>query len=235
MLRARKQAGFSLVELMISIVLSLIVVLGCIQLYLAVLKGSQEAYKSNRLTDELSTLMIVLEKDLRRAGFWQADMGTDSPWINPFTASGTTDIVRKADNTCIRYSYDLDLDSAVDPNEYRAVRLNSSGDVQVANEATNTDCDTGTWSTLTTPEVKVTKLEFLLQQSCLNVLTEAAVTCACTGDACVCPGTPEPACQIVRSVDVTIDGELAQDSTVKKSLQESVKIRNDKFLCGTSC
>ncbi len=236
MLRRKNQAGFSLVELMISLVLSAIVVLGCIQLYLAVLKGSQETYKSNRLTDELSTLMIVLEKDLRRAGFWQADMGLDSPWINPFTNAGTTDIARgkatgAADNSCIRYSYDLDIDGAVDPNEYRAVRLNTSGEVQVANEST--DCNSGTWSTLTTPEVKITKLEFLLQQSCLDVVTEASVTCNCSGDNCACPGTG--ACQIVRSVDITIDGELAQDDTVKESLQESVKIRNDKFMCRDSC
>lgn len=236
MLKMSRQAGFSLIELMISIVLSMVVVLGCIQVYVAVLKGSQETYSSNRLTDELSTLMIVLQKDLRRAGFWAADMGLDSPWANPFTVTGTTDIARgmatgAAANSCIRYSYDLDTDGAVDPNEYRSIRLNTSGEIQVANEST--DCDSGTWTNLTTPEITITKLEFLLQQSCLNVETEAVVTCACTGDACNCP--TGVACQIVRSIDLEIEGELSADDTVKKALRESVKIRNDKFMCGSSC
>ena len=50
MLNSRAQGGFTLVELMISVVISMIVVLGAINLYLAIVESGKDTYQRNRLT-----------------------------------------------------------------------------------------------------------------------------------------------------------------------------------------
>ncbi len=231
MLRSKHETGITLVELMITIVISAVVVLACIQLYLTVISTSKATHDRNRLNGELRTLMNLMTKDIRRAGFWNADMGTDDLWVNPFTAAATDirvgSVTGETANGCIQYSYDLNLNGAVDPNEYTSVRLKSEA-VQIANVQL-ADCDAGAssdWVTATTDELTISDLVFTLNETCLDVETEVEEACPCDSGG---------ACQTIRSIDILLGGQLTADSSVTETMRESVKVRNDKFECGTSC
>ena len=224
MLNRSTQSGFTLVELMISIVLSMIVVLGTVNLYLTIVKGGKDVYDRNRLTQELRTISATLAKDVRRAGYWEAVMGVDDIWLNPFTTGGNDIAVGartgEAANSCILYSYDMNLDGAVDdPADRFGFRLNT-GAVQMYTSGTFS-CDNGTWETITTPEVSITNLSFALSETCMDVATESAAACPCTTGS---------SCQHIRRVAVGLAGQLAADAAINEALSESIRIRNDKFV-----
>lgn len=230
MLNGLRQQGLSLVELMIGLLLSTIIVLGGINLYLSIVRSGADVYERNRLTDELRSMNAILVKDIRRAGFWEANPVADDVWSNPFTASGTDLVIGEksgeAASSCVMYSYDLDTNGAVsDPNDPSATqerfgfRLNNQKVEMFAGDSFS--CSGGTWETLSSPDVLISNLGFSLAQVCLDVATETVETCPCnTGDAC----------QHIRTVNVSITAQLAQDAAVTETLTEAIKVRNDKFV-----
>lgn len=231
MLANRRQAGFSLIELLISLVISMVVVLGTTNLYIAIVQNTKSVNERNRLTDEVRAVTGTLARDLRRAGYWEANMGVDDIWDNPFTASGTTDLslskfTGEADDSCVLYSYDLNTDGLVgDPNdpsdrsERYGFRLNDMA-IEVFRDG-NYACDDGTWEEVTTPEVSITQFAFALAEDCFDITTETAATCPCTSG---------NACQHIRRVDISLQAELTNNSNVTEFFSESVKVRNDKFV-----
>ena len=53
------------------------------------------------------------------------------------------------------------------------------------------------------------------------------------GEGCnTCPrdGTPDPACIVIRKVDIRLTGQLRDDNSVAQSIGEQVRVRNDLFL-----
>jgi prepilin peptidase dependent protein B len=214
--------------MMISVVLSMIVVLGSINLYISIIGSGKNINQRNRLTEELRAIAGTVTKDVRRAGYWAADPNTDDLWENPFT-TGSNDLtldelVGEAGNSCVLYSYDLNIDGdvddgSVDPNERFGFRLND-GAVQMFTTGT-LSCNDGTWETITTPDLTISALAFSLSQTCIDIGTEAVEACPCaSGDTC----------QHVRRVNVSLTGQLANDANVTESLVESIRLRNDKFV-----
>lgn len=63
---ARKQRGFSLIELMISMLIGMIVVAGAVSLIVAVDQSNSESIQSTRLTQELRALAGVIADDIKR-------------------------------------------------------------------------------------------------------------------------------------------------------------------------
>lgn len=88
---------------------------------------------------------------------------------------------------------------------------------------TSFDCDAGTWSALTGPEVQVTALTFALTQTQVEVdkadIADGDDTCAAAG-ACLC----------TRELAITLTANLAADSLIQRTLSETVLVRNDKFV-----
>jgi prepilin-type N-terminal cleavage/methylation domain-containing protein len=67
---ASQQRGFSLVELMIALTLGLVVMGGALSIVVSTLTTNTEALKITRLNQELRAVMMMLTRDLRRAGHW---------------------------------------------------------------------------------------------------------------------------------------------------------------------
>ncbi|WP_018234361.1 PilW family protein [Thioalkalivibrio thiocyanodenitrificans] len=65
-----RQAGFSLVELMVSLLLSLILVAGALQMYLGVKETHRAQDTLARIQENGRFVVETLSRDLRRAGFW---------------------------------------------------------------------------------------------------------------------------------------------------------------------
>jgi prepilin-type N-terminal cleavage/methylation domain-containing protein len=65
-----RQKGFSLVELMISLTLGLVVMGGALSIVTSILATNTSTLKMTRLDQELRAVMMMLTRDLRRAGSW---------------------------------------------------------------------------------------------------------------------------------------------------------------------
>ncbi|WP_374090486.1 PilW family protein [Methylomicrobium lacus] len=270
----KRQAGITLIELLIGMLVGLIVVAGGISIYIASVRGQAENIKLARLNQDMRAMMDMMERDIRRAGFVTADPATNfallqnNPFFDGATSGATTDVAIYNTGSCIVYAYNRDEDPnndgvldeappAVDANERLGFRLNgNTGELEIRNSGdSNDDCADGEWESVTEPEVEITGVTFTLTAKALNVTSmtdddhdgidepsdhdgiltgddnhnftcDAGEACnTCTRD-----GSPDPACLYVRYVTIKLDGQLRDDNTVKQTITEQVRIRNDKFL-----
>lgn len=254
----RNQFGLTLVELLIGLLVGSVVVGAGITIYTNSIKSGTDNVKLIRLNQDLRAMMDIMVRDIRRAGFVTSFPDTNSSdiQINPFldstTAGATTDIVvydyDGGNLNCIVYSYNRDNDSpvTVDNNERFGFRLDSNNELKMRTSGTtNEDCvnTAGAWETITEPEVAITGLTFTLNQSTLNVTSmmfdtdnngrkdgddNGNGTCD-SGEVCNTCITGQ-ACLYVRDVIITLTGQLRDDSTVSQTINEQVKVRNDKYL-----
>lgn len=68
---ANQQTGLSLLELMIALALGLVVLTGVTSVFVSTMVGNFDNLKMTRLNQELRTVMLMVTRDLRRAGYWR--------------------------------------------------------------------------------------------------------------------------------------------------------------------
>lgn len=91
--RAPRQSGFTLVELMISMVLGLFIVLALLTLLINVNRSNSEMTKANRVIENGRFSIQLLEHDVSHAGFWAGYL----PQFDDVTVSGMPTDVPRAD------------------------------------------------------------------------------------------------------------------------------------------
>jgi type IV pilus assembly protein PilW len=224
----KKQTGFTLIEIMIALVLGLIVLSATIGIYVTTVKGSTDTINSVRLNYDLESVMSLMVNDIRRAGYWGGAIdGADSS-TNPF-ATGTANI-QTPTTGCILYSYDANGDSTPNNGEYYGFKI-TNGAILIRSSDTaeaTTDCTGSGWSTLTVTEVNVTALTFTTNYRCLNVTTNLSYNTTCAAVAAADLASGAKAVES-RQIDIALSGRLVNDATVTKTLNGSVKSRNDRF------
>ena len=191
----KRQAGVTIVELLIGMALGVIVIGGGILMYLASVQNSGETLRNSRLNQEISSLLLVMSNDIRRAGYWDAITNTDYH-LNPFSQPGETTLVviddmannniqsATGNGSCITYAYDAtyqagNTSGTIDTTDLFGFRLN--GTVVQMRQAGVVDgtqcvggscdsCQNGTWANVTDPDlIEITSLNFDLANSlCLN-------------------------------------------------------------------
>lgn len=201
------QRGFTLIELMISIVIGLIILAAVLGMFITMIKSDSDNLKSIRLNQELRAAMSLITRDIRRAGANRnaaVDSSTTPP-TNPFSVAGGTRLTIMANqegilNSCMIYSYDANDGS----NELYGYRHDSTdGSIEV--RANGALCDDNGWSTVTDEQlVNITALTF----------TDTTVTQAGIN---------------IRQITVTLSGQLRKDNTVTRTFTETVKVRNDEI------
>jgi prepilin peptidase dependent protein B len=215
-----KQAGFTLVELMIALVINSLLMSGLIAIFVANLNHYNRVINTNRLNQQLESTLQIMANDIRRAGYWAnayTDIGTHQN-NNPFMASGI-DVTVNGSNNCILFAYDHDSNgtlpsiNASNDDERYGYRLNGQA-VQARPPGAAYDCNAtaSSWENVTdTNIVTITALTFTLTQK--NVTTG--------------PGTKGIT---MRSVDITMTGQLKSDATITNTLTQHIRLRNDKFI-----
>lgn len=251
----KRQGGLTLTELMIAVTLGMSVISSVLLGYLATYKSSMNTLAGSRLNQEMTTLMTVMVSELRRAGYTGDTATAGSPENNLFAQNGSTalmvfdnmssntQVASTGSGSCITFAYDLDEDGVVDANELVGYRLNS-GKVQMRTSGDTSNpgtCATAsnTWSDLTDPNfLTVSTLTFSLANSkCLNTREPnsadddsdgtddnaeeydcyAEVPTSGSGDITV----------ETREITITLTGALTNDSFVRMSLSQNVRVRND--------
>lgn len=66
----KKQTGFSLIELMIAITLGMIVITGVVYVASSGMRTNTETLRTTRLEQELRGVLLMLNRDLKRAGYY---------------------------------------------------------------------------------------------------------------------------------------------------------------------
>lgn len=213
-----RQSGFTLLELMIALAISVIVMAGVLALFINMINHSRGTIDAGRLDRELHSVLTAMGTDIRRAGYWGQAETSNS---NPFMVTGSTDLSINGANDCILVTYDHDDDgvlpaisAGVDDERYG---YRKTGDaIQFRPRGSTFDCTAtaANWSDLTDPNV-VTITAFNIVKNEDDIDLDGAG-----------PGTEK---MTVRSITITITGQLTNDASVTKTYTQTVRVYNDKY------
>lgn len=167
----------------------------------------------------------------------------EGSWMiaNPFASSeshGDTDLRISTDGSCIQFTYDRDNNSstmaervAVNGDERFGYRLHN-GIIQMQTGTSAFDCDdtaTGTWTDITTDNLTITTLQFTpAEWNCIN-LSDNASDCNPDSASYIVP-TNADILSWIRSIHIQIQGRLTNDSSVTRTLEEIVRLRNERLV-----
>ena len=220
---ARRQAGTTLMEAMISLALSLLVTTAMVTLMGNSMGSATRIIEMSQLTDELRNAMSMMSRDIRRANYntnsiycyANSDCGIDG------SASQYADITITGD--CLVFGLDRDWngDSADDgPVAFRRVTPGGVGVIEmwVGDDAPTCAAASGgdDWLPVTDPDfVDVTLFDVDDANSYSQTLT-------LKGGATLTQRT--------RDVVMQIEGRLILDNSITRRIEDRIKVRNDFFL-----
>ncbi len=206
----RKQAGLSLVELMVGMAVGMLVVAGAIMVVTTQLGDNRRLLLETQMQQDLRAAADIITRDLRRAGAWTdtARVGlwsaTAAPQSNPYSdVSPDTAAAGQVD-----YGY---YRNASYPTEY-GFRLNNTGVLQSL-------LGIG-WQDLTDAGVMEVTTFTVTPRNGPALQSPCARACAGGGTACWPTVT-------VRELDVVIEAKSRIDDAVRRSLRTTVRLRND--------
>jgi len=214
-----KQQGYSIVELLIGITMSLILFTALIAVFSTNLGYSSKSLKIDKLNSELQSALMLMSNEIRRAGYWanaSSDLAASSNH-NPFMSTTNGTDISVPNSSCILFTYDKNADgtlpaiSSASDDERYGFRLNSQV-LQTRPYGASFSCAAAAsaWENVTDSNVVlITNLSFTLNQTTVSSSGTTSL--------------------LIRSVDISITGQLANDSTITKTLTQHVRIRNDRF------
>lgn len=220
----RLAAGFTLVELMISIVIGLIVIGAVIAFTVSTVRAYGENISSTRLTQDLRTSVNVITRELRRAGF----DSTSVTRVLTSTTPSNFNAVNVSGN-CVTYQYDRGVGGwggTAAATELRGVRLNTAtGALQLNASGTAVACGgTGSdWVDISDPQVvEITKFTPQVYQSrfCTNLATNAPTPPATTPTYQIAQGS-------VRNLAICVQGRLRRDNSIVRQVGNVIRIRSE--------
>ncbi|WP_435235116.1 PilW family protein [Psychromonas sp. PT13] len=193
-------AGFSLVEMLISLLLGGVLLAMVVNLYVISVATGTKNLKYSRLRADIQSIMYMMETDIRRAGYGGRAFMVGSG------ANKTVDTINTDSQNCIVYYYNHDDSSSITSANRMGIRLKpSSHEIQFGTglDPLAANCyDSGYWKALSDKEfIKITELRFTE-----SVVSNANAT--------------------FRSVKIEINSELTSESTAKYSQSTKVQVRN---------
>jgi prepilin peptidase dependent protein B len=218
------QRGFTLVELMVGLVISLIILSFTLTAYLAIDKNNRTSINTMQLDYELRRSLSLMVDDIRRAGYWglaQSNLGSGVN-SNPFMAADTD--IQIPSSSCILMTYDFNSDGTLPTlntaggDKRFGYRL-SNGVLQTRIVPSATfNCASADWADMIdSKNIRISALSFSFSP---NPPVSVNVFGTGTGTATI----------TVRNVAISITGTLTSDPTVSRTLTETVRVRNDKFV-----
>lgn len=239
MLNAYRQAGVTLVEVMIASSIALFALSALFTVYGATAQHSSHQLRQADLHQQLHAVMQLLTRDLQRSGYWYFDprsqSPTDNPFIRPVNRLRVGSYHGEAVNSCILLAYDLDRDGHVGYGRCDGGECPAQGDddnveqfgyrlrdglVQSRYGGRTFSCDSGYWQALTDSTVEITRLEFTQHTSCIN-LGDPQQVCA--------PGSAQ---LVRRAIETRLTGRSRNGSSPALELSSWTRIHNDALWGG---
>ncbi|WP_395699201.1 PilW family protein [Aquabacterium sp.] len=226
--RHQSNAGLSIVELLVGIAVGMFVLAGATMVTTNQMVENRRLLLETQIQQDLRAAMDIIARDIRRSGYWgnsyTSIAPTTGPVINPYSPAGafstTPDIVSYTLN---RETVNPD-DNVVSSNEQNGFVFNSGAgtiDVQLG---------AGNYQALTDPSVvRITQFSATVNTTPLDLPVCASPPCAMTAPVsavtAACGGKSRA---LVRDVTITIVGEAVHDPSVRRSLESTVRVRNDQ-------
>lgn len=217
--RPRRQAGFTLMEGLVSLALGLVVTSAMVALMANSMGTATRIIQMSQLTDQLRNTMSMLTRDIRRANYSansaycyaNADCGADG------SALQFADIAFDGDS-CFVFGMDRDWDGDAtddDAGGFRRVTPGGVGVMEMWVGDNDPDCavDGADWVPITDPDfIDIT--DFVATD-------DDSFSTSVTGEA----GTTIT--QRSRQIRVQIEGELVRDGSITRRIEDVIKVRND--------
>ena len=214
-MRRDLQQGMSMVELLVGCAVALLVAATASAVVVAQLRESRLLQAGTRLDQDLRSVVGIVARDLRRAGYWNdaaAGVSNDGAAVpaNPYgpaTATATSDAVG------LSFSRDLAPSAGVDDSERFGFRLRG-GALQMQLGAAN-------WQTLTDTGVLVIT-SFTVTPRVDGISLADFCEQPCTAGSTSCPPR-----QLVRSFELSLTARSAVDAHMVRAVRTGVRVRND--------
>ena len=167
--------GFSLVELLITLLLGSMLIAMVISLYVSSVSLGAKNLKHSRLRADLQSIVLFIEMDIRRAGYGGSKF---------MVASGAGKTIDTASNHCIVYSY---KHSPIKNENKMGFRLSPNKDaVQFGTgvDPSATNCySSGYWQAISDNKfIKITQLDFTESEVSSGLTTMRSVQVDITGE-----------------------------------------------------
>lgn len=230
----RRERGLSMVELLVGVAIGLFLIGGAISLFVSNLQGSRRLLVDARINQDLRTAADLIARDLRRAGYWaNAISGTIAIGTGSTTVPNVySTITANSATSTITYNFARDADNTLQNNEYFGFKL-EGGVIKMLVD------NTPTWQAVTDPNVMtVTAFTITVPTNPDGTprLPPVAMGGLCTSGCNTSPpptvataGCPNPPLLYVRRYDLVIRATAAGDTSIKRELRESIRVRNDRI------
>jgi type II secretory pathway component PulJ len=219
------QAGLTLVELLVSLVLGIVVGGAVLYVFVGTVSTHNDTSTLTQLEEELSAVMNLMVRDIRRAGYSSGGIAyavagsTSTVFPNPFADALEVDDVSvkgaagPLSGDCILYSYDEDADGVLDsPAEEFGWRLNGGA---IERRQAGAACGPGGWQDVTwTQYANITGLTFDVLPTTVGVSLRDRDVEVQTNEV---------------NIRLTGQATLRGGGNVSRTLEESVRIRNDQL------
>jgi len=226
------QRGFTLTEILVSFLITAIASTGIISFFVGSMKSNTVSLNSVHLHQELRTLLDVMSRDIRRAGYWRNADG-----ISKNMYMSEDNVLKIVENNCITYSYDDYKDSKSQAN---IVQHTDTAGFRLKNYTLKTrkkssPCSSNrNWESISDRNfLKVTKLDFQLEQVCVNnnspkhrKLQQADCKATKVKHSNMM-SNPSDTFSVMYVVTITLSGELVANPEISVSnITETVAVRN---------
>lgn len=207
--------GFTLVEMIVSIAVGLVITAGVIGIYVNSTRSSADTLKMTRLNQELRSVMDIMVRDIRRAGYRgkvENVMFSTPTSTNPFAVN--------ISGNCITYAYDIDNDGSLDsgpspiPDERFGFRYDSA-EKAVERRQSGKTCDEPLWENFTDEDtVEITSFTLIP-----NLASGVSVG-----------GNISTSTITVNSLTIQLTGNIKNDPTIPpRTLTDTVRMRSDVY------
>lgn len=210
-----KQAGLSLVEMMVALVAGLVVIGAVLSFVVTTMRANNQNTQVTRVMQDLRVTMGLVSRELRRAGY---DRNAIDVVGTNVVASTFSTLTINATQDCVVIAYDRGGNAgAIDAGEsrgFRRVVRDGIGVLQANLESTAAACDGSGWIDLTDPRT-MDVTAFRAQPSITTVPVSGA----------------GPATTVtVRDVQLSITGQSTGADAAPRTLQSRIRIRADQVV-----
>lgn len=224
-----RNRGFTLIELMVSLVLGLVVIGGVMGVFMSTYQANSQNIKAIRLNEEMRAVVSLMSRDIRRAGSKTIDWTTTAWYVtaNPMSTA-TAWVVSKQtgapDNSCIRLAYSISATGTANTNRF-GYRLDpTTGAIKTYNHdtAANWSCNGADWQSITDENIAwIQSLSFTVTKepglTGVEVRTVIINLRAGTHTRSTTPSTLTAA-------------QCSNVDVVCRQIQEKIRVRNDAVL-----
>lgn len=229
-----KQAGFSLIELMISLTIGLIVVGAVLAFAVSTVRANSENIRSARLSQDLRTGMNLVMRELRRSGYDAASVRRLAQGVSPSSFTNIT-----VSGQCVTYGYNrptlTGIGGAPVATELKGIRRNATSGALEMNTTSSPMSCTGTtgWFEVTDPKVvNITSFRVTPQETPFSQCVNSSTTTA--GTPPVTTTTYIVASGNVRNYALSLTGQLRSDATIVRTMVDDVRVRTDDITFTTT-